>query len=382
VTRVVLGVEVIRPPLTGTGRYALELATHLSELDGIEDLRFFAGRKMVESPGDALSAPMLSLETRKRLAQSKIVLGAYRVLAPLHKRMVLRAYAGYVFHGPNYYIPPFPGPAVATFHDLSIYKFPEHHPEPRVRYMQKEIPLALKRAAFLITDSEATRREVVEYFGLPVSSVVAVPLASGGAFKPRSEVETRSVLERFGLTHGRYLLYVGTIEPRKNLGVLLDAYAGLPAVLRERYPLVLAGYRGWKSEALLARIGQLRSRGMVHYLDYVEEENLPILFSGARAFAYPSLYEGFGLPVLEALGSGIPVVCSNATSLPEVAGDAALLVEGGDVDATRNALEKALADESWRSLAIKLGLAQASRFTWHETACKTLDVYNMALAKC
>ena len=151
------------------------------------------------------------------------------------------------------------------------------------------------------------------------------------------------------------------------------------ASLRQRFPLVLAGYKGWNNTTILARIRRAESEGWARYLGYVPDEQLPHLFAGARLFTFPSLYEGFGLPVLEAMASGVPVVCSDAASLPEVAGGAALMVPAADVSALTRALERGLTDDPWRAGAILAGRKQAARFSWRRCAQETAGVYRRAL---
>jgi alpha-1,3-rhamnosyl/mannosyltransferase len=191
--------------------------------------------------------------------------------------------------------------------------------------------------------------------------------------------ESVSVLARLGLVHGGYTLYAGTIEPRKNIEVLLDAYSVLPDAIRQRWPLVLAGYHGWQSEQLHQRIDAAVSAGWARYLGYVADEDLPHLFAGAHLFFFPSHYEGFGLPVLEAMASGVPVVCSNASSLPEVAGGAALMFDPEDADALHQLILTGLEDEVWRKTAKEKGLMQASIFSWRRCANETVSVYRELL---
>jgi alpha-1,3-rhamnosyl/mannosyltransferase len=207
-----------------------------------------------------------------------------------------------------------------------------------------------------------------------------VPLACSADYKPRNEAALSSVLTKHGVTMQGYSLYVGTIEPRKNLDVLLDAYALLPLNVRQEWPLILIGYQGWRSEHLHERIRAAVSEGWARYLGFVEADELPLIYAGARVFVFPSLYEGFGLPVLEAMASGIPVVCSNASTLPEVAGEAAAMCDPKDVDGLSELINRALQDESWRELAVKKGLLQAAKFSWQRCATETAAVYKEVLA--
>ncbi|KYP95475.1 mannosyltransferase, partial [Sodalis-like endosymbiont of Proechinophthirus fluctus] len=172
-----------------------------------------------------------------------------------------------------------------------------------------------------------------------------------------------------------YTLFTGTIEPRKNLMVLFSAYEQLPLKLRQRYPLVISGYKGWGSGAEHQRLERGSREGWVSYLGYVAQEELPILFAAARLFVFPSLYEGFGLPVLEAMASGVPAVCSNVASLPEVANDAALTCDPRDVDALSEGIARGLQDDVWRVETIDAGLARAQMFSWQRCAQDTIKAY-------
>lgn len=382
--KVILSVEPIRYPLTGIGRYTLELARNLADVEDIEELRFFAGTDFVtDLPSGAEAAPSAPATrvqlVKRKLARLPFLLDLYRRRIDQARRRNLAGLKDAVYHGPNFYLPPTDGPAVVTVHDLSILKMPDCHPRERVAFMSKEIELALTRATMIVTDSEFVRQEIAETFSWPLDRVFTTCLAGSPEFFPRGSTATAPVLQSLGLEPKGYSLYAGTIEPRKNLVRLLDAYGELPQDLRRRYPLVLAGYKGWNNAAIVERLRQAEDQGWARYLGYVPDEALPHLFAGARLFAFPSLYEGFGLPVLEAMASGVPVVCSNAASLPQVAGGAALMVQAEDVDALKSALERGLQDDDWREGAIAAGLQQAARFSWTRCAVETADVYRLAL---
>lgn len=381
--KIILSIDSVRFPLTGIGRYTFELARHLKEIADIEQLRFLSGYRFASLPESMQSAMPTGLSTRHlrgRLFKNPLTIELYSRVSPLLKQVALRGYTDHVFHGPNFYIPPFEGPSVCTFHDLSIFTWAHCHPPERVRYMRTEIAKTLKRADMLITDTDFTRREVAAYFGWSLDKIRVVPLACSEEFRPRCFEELNPILTKHSLTWQGYSLYVGTIEPRKNLEVLLDSYALLPPTIRQQWPLVMIGYKGWRSEQLHARIEAAVKEGWVTYLGFVEADELPLLYAGARVFVFPSLYEGFGLPLLEAMASGIPVVCSNAATLPEVTGDAAAMCDPQDVDGLSELINRALQDESWRKLAIKKGLLQAGRFSWKRCAEETAAVYKEVLA--
>lgn len=377
--KVVLSVEPVRFPLTGIGRYTYELARRLQNSPEITDLQFFAGRSFLPGLPSAADASGSGYSLKRAVQKNFLAIEAYRLLMPLLKGRALKAHGDYLYHSPNYYLPPFKGPRIATFHDLSPFTWSQCHAPQLARYLQKELRLTLKRADRLITDSEFTRRELAEYFDWPIERIDAVPLASSPEFHPRSAAETSEVLARYGLTHEGYSLFAGTIEPRKNIETLLTAYEILPLAMRQRWPLILAGYRGWRNEAIFARIESAQRQGWVRYLGFVPAEDLPILFSGARLFAFPSLYEGFGLPVLESMSSGVPVVCSDNSSLLEVAGDAALMCEAMDIETLAKHMAQALEDVEWRADASQRGLAHADGFSWDRCTAQTLIAYRKTL---
>lgn len=373
--KVVFGTDSIKYPLTGIGRYTYELARQLKGNDEVSDLLFLQGRTISQNL-PSINVESSTVSRVKTFVKNSVVASElYRLSAPWLKSLALRPYNSYIYHSPNFYLPPRVSNAVATFHDLSIFTWPKCHPENRVRYMQKELLLTLKRAKMLITDSEFTRKELAEYFDYSIEKIVSAPLASSGDFYPREYASLQSLMARLNLIAGQYTLFTGTIEPRKNIATLLDAYERLSIDIRTRYPLVICGFSGWNSEILHRRFELAAQQGWLLYLGYLSSDDLPLLFSGARTFLFPSLYEGFGLPVLEAMASGVPVVCSNAASLPEVLGESGLMCDALDVEGLTIAIIKSLEDESWRSLSIESGLSRAKTFSWARCAQKTIEAY-------
>lgn len=382
--KLIVSVEPIRNPLTGIGRYTLELLKHLQRNPAIEEIRYFSdGHVAPQIPDPARRtsgrAHTVTHAAKCFLARQHLSRRLYRYGADSRNRRELEAFGDWVYHGPNFYVPPVPGPAVATFHDLSVLTMPDFHPVERVRFMSEEIAAALRRVSMIITDSDFVRGEVMKLFSWPADRVRTVHLAASAAFHPRHPHELAPTLEHHGLQIGGFCLYAGTIEPRKNLIRLLTAYEQLEPKLREKFPLVLAGLNGWRNHEILARIRSAEQRGWAKYLGYVDDAELPMLFAGARLFVYPSLHEGFGLPVLEAMASGTPVVCSNSSSLPEVAGRAAAMVEPEDVDALTRQIARGLECTEWRTSAAAAGIRQATRFSWNRCAAETANVYFSAL---
>lgn len=373
--RVVFGTDSIKYPLTGIGRYTYELALELQNSAEILDLLFLHGKEISRNLPKVKIDSSATSGIKNIVKNSSVASELYRLSAPWLKSLALRPYNNFIYHSPNFYLPPKVDNAIATFHDLSIFTWPKCHPENRVRYMQKELLLTLKRAKVLITDSEFTRKELAEYFDYPIEKILSAPLASGADFYPRDYVILQRLMSRLGLVAGKYTLFTGTIEPRKNIATLLDAYEQLPPDMRRRYPLVICGFPGWNSEALHHRFELAAQQGWLLYLGYLSSDDLPLLFAGARTFLFPSLYEGFGLPVLEAMASGVPVVCSNAASLPEVLGDSGLMCDAMDVEGLNRAIVQSLEDENWRTRSITAGLAKANTFSWARCAQETIKAY-------
>jgi alpha-1,3-rhamnosyl/mannosyltransferase len=373
--KVILSIDSVKFPLTGIGRYTYELTKQLQSKSDLDLLMYANGQLVSDLPATGQIKPRRSGWLRGQLLKSDLLTKTYQTLNGVRSQFSLKDQGDAIFHGPGFYLPTFSGSSVATFHDLSMFTHAQYHPPERVRFMQRELNSTLQRASLLITDSEYTRQELASYFGYPLDKIRAIPLACSAVFHPREAVSTSSALNRLGLKHGDYTLYAGTIEPRKNIEALLDAYSALPDAIRRRWPLVLAGYQGWNSEHLHTRIAAAVSAGWAHYLGYVADEDLPHLFAGARVFVFPSHYEGFGLPVLEAMASGVPVVCSNMSSLPEVAGEAALMCAPDDVDMLGQLISTALEDENYRADAITKGLVQSSAFSWQQCAKETMAVY-------
>lgn len=307
-----------------------------------------------------------------------------RVLTPAHFRSepwslpleLLRARAD-LFHATDFVAPlPNPTPTVVTIHDLTFLRRPDLVTSRAARYYA-QVPRSVRRARAVIAVSSATAHDVVTMLGVPRERVHVVPLAADPAFRPaRDEKLLRAARDRFGLPD-RFVLFVGTREPRKNLGALLDACAQVRDA-GERVPLVLVGEEGWLSEDLERRA---RTQEHVRVIGPVFADDLVAIYNLATVLALPSLDEGFGLPVVEAMACGTPVVCSDRGALPEVAGDAALLVDPHDVPGIAAALTSVLDDASVRDRMRQRGLARAATFGWDRTARATAAVYRSVVLR-
>jgi alpha-1,3-rhamnosyl/mannosyltransferase len=374
--KVVFNVDAITAPLTGIGRYALEIARGLEHHAEIEELKLYSAYQWVDDPAHALEANRTIAAIRRNVPFKTQALELYTQIRGAMFRLHTRRLKGWLLHTPNYVLMPFDGPALTTVHDLSWLSFPEAHPVERVRFLDRHLPETLARANLVLTDSGFIAAEIAERFGVPREKIRAIPLGVDASYRPRPREEIAPVLARHGLADSAYLLVVATLEPRKNLARLVRAYAALAPALRAQHPLVIAGARGWLSGELEKAIAPLEAKGEARRLGYVGEGELPAIYAGAHAFAFPSLYEGFGLPVLEAMASGVPVLTSNVSSLPEIAGDVALNVDPRDNDALRAGLERVLEDSTWRSGASARGVSRARDYPWSRCVDATVDAYS------
>ena len=378
--KVIFNVDAITAPLTGIGRYALELARGLARNAAIEELRLYSAYRWVDDPAHALASNRAIAAIRRSVPFKTQALELYTQLRGALFRLHTRRLRGFLLHTPNYVLMPFDGPSLTTVHDLSWLSYPDAHPVERVRFLDRHLPASLEQAQLVLTDSDFIAAEIAARFGLPRAKIRAIPLGVDAAYRPRTAEEMLATLAKYGLEHSAYLLVVATLEPRKNLARLVEAYARLPAATKARHPLVIVGARGWLNRELERAIAPLETAGAARRLGYVAEDELPLIYAGAYAFAFPSLYEGFGLPVLEAMASAVPVLTSNVSSLPEVAGHAALTVDPLDVGALTAGLTRLLEDTSWRDAAVPRGLDRAKRYPWSRCVEATIDAYRDASA--
>lgn len=269
---------------------------------------------------------------------------------------------------------------LTTVCDLTPFLLPQYHRDHFDAY-RAEMEEAIRKAVHLIAISENTKKDIIERFAVPADRISVTPLAASPEFYPREdEGQQAAIREKYGI-RSSFLLYTGTLEPRKNLPRLLDAFARLPASYRREYTLVLAGVKGWKFGPILEKLRSPELKDSVLLTGYVDRQDLPVLMSAAAGFVYPSLYEGFGLPPLEAMSCGTPVITSRVSSLPEVVGDAAILVDPESVDEIAGAMKQLLDDRELGARLRRMGLEQARRFTWQHTAQLTLEVYRQILGR-
>ncbi len=383
--KLLFNTESLAPPLTGIGNYTLNLLENLKYYPSIERIDCFSGgrfREVDEVLAEIHAGPEVPAGLSAAGGGMRRLLRGFGAAYALREvfrgarfRMHSKRLRDFIYHEPSFILKPHAGISIATIHDLSFVYYPEFHPAARAKWLSEQLPRTLARADFLITDSERVRQELIADFSVPESRVRSIPLGAGEQFRPVSSEQALPILEKYALQHGRYVLFLGTIEPRKGVDTLLQAWKGLPAAVRASHTLVLAGSVGWHAEDLLTQIREMRDRYAVRHLDFVAASDLPALYSRASAFVFPAVYEGFGLPVLEAMRCKVPVICTAQTSMADFAGDAAITFERGCSEQLSASIEYLLGDaEACRQYA-EAGLTRAGTFSWSNCAKDTFEVY-------
>lgn len=368
--RVALAVDALSPELTGVGRYCWELASRLPAEPDVTCVRYFEGPHWHRDPATLLQPRAAVRRTwRRRFARWAGKNGLDAVRRPNVD----------LVHGPNFLLPRWAKRGIVTVHDLSVFRYPDTHPAARIEAFNRSFARSVGQAVHLITPSETVRQEVIAFTGRSAAEVTAVHNGIDERLRPWTPDERAPVLQRLGLPSSGYGLTLSALEPRKRIDRLVDAWQALPPGLRSRFPLVVAGAPGWRNEALRARIERGAGEGWLIPLGFVADDDLPALYSGAHLFAYPSIYEGFGLPPVEAMACGVPTVVANASCLPEVTAGAAMLSQPDDLLAFAADLGRALIDEAWRGDAVTRGLQVAGRYTWARCVRETIAVYRRVL---
>ncbi len=342
-------------------------------------LNYFAVRRLAEK--EAALAPYLSDHvTAKRAFCSPFV---YRVVSsflpvPYWWFFGRKAKLSHFF---NYIVPPFVhGKTVVTVHDMVYRAFPETVRGRTRRMLELGLHKSMRRADRIVTDSEFSKSEIIKYYPEFAEKIRVVPCGvDSERFHPETDPETLSkVKETYGLPE-EYFLYLGTLEPRKNLERLIDAYAQFAKKVENPAKLVLAGGKGWLYDGIFQKVQELGLSEQVLFTQYIADEDLCALMSGALAFVFPSIYEGFGMPPLEAMACGTPVLVSDAASLPEVTGDSAVIVKADSTDSIAEGLYKLYTDEALRRRLSAEGLARAKEFSWERSAQLLYEVYSELL---
>ena len=369
--RIAIDAHSVGTGLGGNESYATNLIEALAEIDQANRYTLYVTRRAAI---ERFSDRWPNFSVRSTLPHTPLI----RI--PLTLSAELRRNPVDVLHV-QFTAPPFsPCPVVVSIHDLSF----EHLPQTFKWRSRKQLRITVRRSAReasqVIALSEYARNDIIDTYQVSPEKICAIPLAAAAHFQPiKNEEELQRVRQIYGI-EGEYILSLGAIQPRKNLGRLVAAYARLRRAKPEgKLPkLVVAGKCAWLYDETLRAIKDLELSDSVILTGYVPENDLPALYSGALCFVYPSYFEGFGLPPLEAMQCGVPVIVGDRTSLPEVVGDAGVLVDPFDVDALAAAIEKVISDSNLRVHLSVQGLARARLFQWQETARQTLAVYRKA----
>lgn len=414
--RVLLSDRVLLQPLTGVGHYVAELAARLSasrnrtQSDPMQSelapadltltgcvrdvLRLLPVETVAPVERESGPAAHVAHATRETSATPsvsgsparpirRVIESIKQVVRPLtqvsYAALVNHAAREHdLYHEPNHIPCATSIPTVTTIHDLSAIDHPQWHPADRIRWYVQGFERGLRQTQHFITVSHATARRLTEVFGIAANRISVTHLAPRVQFTRLPRAAVLPTLARRGLPE-RFFLFVGTLEPRKNIRTLLDAYRALPQATRRRQPLVLAGGWGWNTADLRAALEQHATDCDIRHLGYCADAELVALYSTATALVWPTLYEGFGLPPLEALACGCPVITSCTTSLPEVVGDFGALLDPMDVDGFTDAMRAADQSNRGDDGAQTQRIAHARRFSWAKCAAQTAAAYRRCL---
>ncbi len=348
----------------GIGQYILRLTQALAQIDREDHFVLFKSRKDRTLLVDAPNFHIFQLWTPSHHPLERLAMSAELARFPLD-----------VLHSPDF-IPPAAVryPTVITVHDLAFLLYPRFLTRDSARYYG-QVDVAARTADHIIAVSESTKRDTVRLLGVPEEKITVIYEAAHPIFKPiDGQAAMEQVRSKYNLAPN-FILFVGTIEPRKNIPALLRAFRRLRDNYKMDITIALAGNRGWLDEEVDATIKELQLEASARFLGSVPNEELVYLYNAARLFVFPSFYEGFGLPPLEAMACGTPVIVSNAASLPEVVGDAGWLVAPDDIEGLTVAMYRILTDESLRREMTAKGIKRAATFSWQRAARETLDVY-------
>jgi glycosyltransferase involved in cell wall biosynthesis len=400
---VMLGADSLLGRRSGVGRMTLQIAHSLRHHPSIDTLALLVGPRgetpamldrLLDEPAESIAPPAVTARAQEPpLARLRERIAALPALAGAHAAWVRRqmnrqaaALSGrtakpVVYHETNMIARPFDGTSVVTINDLSWRLRDGMHPERRVAWIERRLPASLAQASRLIAISSFTACELTERLGVAADRIDVVPLAPSPIFRPLSPAEAGPLLRRLDLRPEGFVLSVSTLEPRKNFDRLLAAHLRLPAALRARHPLVIAGGRGWGETLTNPAADRAARAGELRLLGHVSDPDLAVLYRGCAVFAYPSLYEGFGLPIVEAMACGAPVVASGTTASGETAGTAALLVDPLDEHSIAEALRTVIEDATVAAELRAAGLARAAEFSWRRTVDGLIATWRKALSE-
>jgi glycosyltransferase involved in cell wall biosynthesis len=363
----------------GIGRYTRELVSALVKSDSETTYILFSAKRPASRP-TSQPVPIAKNVTFREAQIGERWL--YRIWYRLSLPLSVQWFTGDLdlFHSPDFVLPPVRGhiPTLLTVHDLSFLHFPDTFTPSLVGYLNRVVPRSVRRASHVLADSEATKSDLIQAYNVPAEKVTVLFSGVSNDFHPVSDERLIShVRHKYGIGERPYVLSVSTLQPRKNFQMLIRAFKAVSA--RFPHTLVIAGGKGWLYEQIVDEIARQELEGRVLLVGFAADDDLPALYSGASLFAYPSIYEGFGLPLLEAMACGAPVLNSNASCLPEVAGDATVQLSPLDPSAWSEAIVSLLEDAPKRASMVAAGFLQARRFTWSRAAQELRALYTRLL---
>lgn len=371
--RIGIDATPLPPRPVGAGRYIIQLIRALVAQESPDQLIVFCQQSRAAllglHPSPRLSLVILPDQSPpSRLVWEQTL---FPRLAARHRLDLL--------HSLHYTLPiAYPGRRVVTFHDMTFFLFPRLHTLPKRYFFRLFIHLSARLADALIADSESTRQDAIRFTGVSPQKISTVLLGVTPEFRPLNDAQRLAQVRRKYNLPKHYLLYVGLIEPRKNVPALLQAFARIAPQIPD-HSLVIAGRPGWHYDQFLQQYRQIGLQNRLHFTGYVAQEDLPAVYNMADCFVYPSTYEGFGLPVLEAMACGAPVITTNVSSMPEIVADAGILLPPQDVPGLAQAILRLIHSPQERRLLSEKGLQRAASFTWERTAAQTLAVYRRVL---
>jgi glycosyltransferase involved in cell wall biosynthesis len=363
---------------TGIGHYTSELAYNLARIAPANEIELISPVPILTSVHeDGVSGQGGELPANLRVVRTGTHLFWWTLGLPLYLRQTSLS----IFHGTNYDVPLWGNATkIVTIHDLSLLLHPETHPDNLVRRARRRLPIMAKTSTMIITATESVKREICEHLKVEAGKVAVTPYAPRRSFRPVPPEKTVEVRKRLNVA-SEFVLFVGTIEPRKNLMTLVKALKEILRTTTRRPQLVIAGKEGWLGGELFSYIQRSGVAEHIRFIGYVSDQDLRALYSSCRMCVYPSLYEGFGLPPLEAMACGAPVITSRIPSITETVGTAASLVSPTDVQGLAEAIIQLLENENKRNQLASAGIQRAAEFTWEKTARATLEVYEEALKR-
>ena len=363
----------------GIGRYTRELIATLAAMKSPYTFRFFSAKPPMELPvANPVPTAVHTTYHPAPLNERWLYRLWYRLRLPLPVQLVTGKLD--LFHSPDFVLPPVSGkiPTLLTVHDLSFAHYPEVFPAPLVKYLNSVVPWSVGRATHILADSISTKQDLMALWQVPEAKITVLYCGVDARFAPVTEKKVlTAVRQKYNLGNIPYILNVGTIQPRKNYQMLIRAFK--PVAEQHPHNLIFAGGKGWLYDEMMREVERQGLNGRVHFIGFVNDADLPALYTDASLLTFPSLYEGFGLPLLEAMACGVPVVSSDASSLPEVVGDSGLLLSPHDEAVWSEGLHELLLDPVRRSQMVADGFRQVRQFTWRKASSKLLSLYQNLL---